>query len=113
MRHGKRITLFVPEKLSSSGSLWRRYVISCAVPRLRREECTEGGEVYIFDRHSAAYSASVRCEMPKIFPGCAVLTCADMSDEAEVTSLPEGCLRVLSAERFDSPLSGHLKLCLG
>lgn len=112
MRHGRRITLFVPETLSTDGSLWRRYVISGAIVRLREKGCEERGEVYLFDRHSMAFSDGMRCDMPKIFPGCAVLT-GDTEGIAVGNSLPEGCLKVTSAEHFDSDISAHIKLCLG
>jgi len=113
MRHTRNITLFVPENLSSSEGLWRRYTISGAVVRLRMDGACKKGEIYLFDRHCAAYSGSARCELPKIFSGCAVLTESGVAGASHVSSLPEGCLKVTRAEYFDSPLSAHLKICLG
>lgn len=113
MHHADKITLFVPEKLSSEGSTWRRYVISHVHMRLRGDKHRREGTVYIFDSCACAYDAAVRCVMPRIFPGCAVLPCADMTDESAVCALPEGCLRVLESERYSADRASHIKLTLG
>lgn len=113
MRRCRYITLFVPEELRSNGGIWKRYLISHASVHLRREEGARKGEIYLFFRDSAAYSGSARCVMPEIFPGCAVLTRGDLSDGSESCALPDGCLRVLSAESFGGGRCGHVKLTVG
>lgn len=113
MRGRKSIALFVPESLGSDGSLWRRYVISHAAVNLRHKGGTASGEIYLFDTCCVAYSGFVRCAIPKIFPGCAVLEGAEISGETEASKLPEGCIRVLSAERFDGGTASHVKLSVG
>ena len=113
MKRGRYITLFIPEKLDSCECLWRRYVISAALVDLEERSGTSSGNVYVFRGRSAAYHAAVRCVMPRISSGCAVLPFADISDDTSLTHLPEGCLRVLDVRSFESPLTGYIRLKLG
>ena len=113
MKKGRYITLFIPERIETSECLWRRYVISAASLDLEEKSGTLSGKAYIFRTRSAVYHAAVRCVMPRISCGCAVLPFADISDDTSVTHLPEGCLKVLDVRSFDSPLTGYIRLKLG
>ena len=113
MKRGRYVTLFVPESLDVSGSLWRRYVISSVFLDVEEKKGTLSGSAYIFPDRCAAYHASVRCTMPQITSGCAVQPFADLSDDTAVTSLPDTCMKVLEAKRFSSPFTSYVRVKLG
>lgn len=113
MKHRGRITLFVPESGTDCVTVWRRYVISRVSVHVRRDGSGFSGEIYVFDRDSAACSSFGRCNIPAIFPGCAVLDRCDDLSCALTDTLPDGCYRVLSAEHFDGGSLSHVKLVVG
>jgi hypothetical protein len=113
MKRGTYVTLFVPESLDVSGSLWRRYVVSSVFLDLEENGGAASGTAYVFERRSAAYFGSARCVMPCISSGCALLPFADLSDDTRLCLLPDGCFKVTDVKRYQSPLSAYVRLSLG